>query len=369
MSEKVFNSLSEVLESLQSKTNWQITFLHLFILCLAFFIFFSLCFIILMPRKKVASGSDKNDGHHIMITGGSSGIGLSLAHRCLSHQKNMKVSHITLVARGLSKLSAAKEALESVQGNKEEKTKIHIISADVSKYEEISKKIDNLITSGVPAPSILFNNAGFSIPTRFTTSDPSLFKRLMDVNYFGTVHTTRAIIPHMIQSPNSKQAIVLTSSGAGQLGIYGYTAYSATKFALRGFSESLQMELWPYNISVQLVFPPNTETPGFEEENKLKMEECRLIEDQAGLFSSDDIAKKMWDEATRKNPSFNVWFGFEGWMLNTLTGGFSPNVTKFWDLYAQCTLTAFFRFVSLFYLKNFEMIVRKCHMKRKNTKI
>lgn len=58
--------------------------------------------------------------------------------------------------------------------------------------------------------------------------------------------------------------IVFVSSAAGQIGIWGYTAYSPSKFALRGVAEALQMEMHPYNIRITVVYPPNTDTEGFK---------------------------------------------------------------------------------------------------------
>lgn len=63
----------------------------------------------------------------------------------------------------------------------------------------------------------------------------------MDVNYLGTVYVTRAVVPQM--KARRAGRIVFVSSQAGQLGLYGYTGYSASKFALRGFAEALQMEV------------------------------------------------------------------------------------------------------------------------------
>ena len=68
-----------------------------------------------------------------------------------------------------------------------------------------------------------------------------MIKKLMDVNYIGSVYATRAVIADMKQQNSGR--IVFTSSQAGQLGVFGYTAYSASKFALRGFAEALQMEV------------------------------------------------------------------------------------------------------------------------------
>lgn len=70
--------------------------------------------------------------------------------------------------------------------------------------------------------------------------------------------------------------IALVSSAAGQCAIWGYTAYSPSKFALRGFAEALQMELLPHNIGVSVLFPPNTNTEGFEEELRSMPEEVSL---------------------------------------------------------------------------------------------
>ena len=87
----------------------------------------------------------------------------------------------------------------------------------------------------------------------------------MNVNYMGSVYCTKSVVESMKRRRFGRIAYV--SSQAGQIGIYGYTAYSATKFALRGFVEALQMELKPYNIFCTLSYPPDTDTPGLKEEN------------------------------------------------------------------------------------------------------
>ena len=75
------------------------------------------------------------------------------------------------------------------------------------------------------------------------------------------------------------------------MGLFGYTAYAASKFAIRGFAEALEMELKPYNITVTVSFPPDTDTPGFKEEEKGKPKETKLISAAAGLFKPDVVAK------------------------------------------------------------------------------
>ena len=80
--------------------------------------------------------------------------------------------------------------------------------------------------------------------------------------------------------------IVLVSSQAGQIGVYGYTSYCATKFALKGLAESLQMELARDNIYVTVAYPPDTDTPGLAEENKTKPIETQLINETSGVLSA-----------------------------------------------------------------------------------
>jgi len=307
-----------------------------------------------------------------MGTGGSSGIGLSIAHECLElKQRDGKplFSHMTLIARNRSKLEVAKKELHDQfkerNENKDCDIVIETISADVSDYKVISEAIEAKWKvsdqNDTPPPTILFNVAGTSIPCRFETSDPTIFSQLMNVNYLGSVNVTRILTPHMIR--NGGGTIILTSSAAGQVGVYGYSAYSPTKFALRGLAEVLLMELAPFDIHVQLAFPPNTDTPGFQKENELKMEECRLMEDTAGLFQPQEIAKTMVKEALCNNTRFQVYFGLEGWMLSTLTSGMS-SVHTFLDAVCQVFLMSLLRFISLFYLKSFRRIVEFCHVKR-----
>jgi short-subunit dehydrogenase len=84
----------------------------------------------------------------------------------------------------------------------------------------------------------------------------------------------RACFAHRFATGNAATQV---SSVAGQVGVFGYTAYSASKFALTGFAQCLQMELKRDNVYVSLLFPPDTDTPMFVEENKIKPAETKEI--------------------------------------------------------------------------------------------
>jgi short-subunit dehydrogenase len=103
--------------------------------------------------------------------------------------------------------------------------------------------------------------------------------------------------------------IVNVSSIAGFIGLFGYTDYSASKFAIIGFSEALRSELKRYGITVSVLCPPDTDTPGFHEENKTKPEETKAISGSAKLMQPDEVARAllsgMRKEARHIIPSFD----------------------------------------------------------------
>ncbi|XP_045314685.1 3-ketodihydrosphingosine reductase isoform X3 [Leopardus geoffroyi] len=142
----------------------------------------------------------------------------------------------------------------------------------------------------------------------------------MSVNYLGSVYPSRAVITTMKERRVGR--IVFVSSQAGQLGLFGFTAYSSSKFAIRGLAEALQMEVKPYNVYVTVAYPPDTDTPGFAEENKTKPLETRLISETVSVCKPEQVAKQIVKDAIQGN--FNSSIGSDGYMLSSLTCGMAP---------------------------------------------
>jgi len=319
--------------------------------------------IILLPRGFQTFGQNAVESsllNHVVVTGGSSGIGLSVAEELV--KQNCKT--VTLLARNVAKLDTAKEQLKALAkaiGNTE--TTIEVYSVDVIDVEAM-KKLAKEICDNISAPDIIFNIAGVATSGSFVDTNPNEFERLMQCNFHGTVNVTHSFLPHMLSDNHNHtktkkpRTIVFTSSAAGQVGIYGYTAYSASKYALRGLAESLQMEMIPENIFVQLVTPPDTDTPGYADDRMGMPEPTRVMCEAGGLFKAEDVAKKMVSSATQRRPTFNVYFGIDGWMLSTLTAGMSPCHSIIDGLY-QIFLMGLLRLISLFYLMDFRRIVYK----------
>ncbi|KAK3764199.1 hypothetical protein RRG08_044126 [Elysia crispata] len=290
---------------------------------------------------------------HVLVTGGSSGIGKSLA--ILAVKSGAKV---TIVARNKDRLLEAQHDISSHtnNGNKEQ---VQIVSVDLSSdFEEVQKSFSKAESTFGPI-QFLINCAGTSIPGRFEDLPISTFQKMLDINYMSAVHATRAVIKGM--KSRCEGRIVFVSSQAGQLGLCGFTSYSASKFALRGLAESLQMEITPYNIRLTLAFPPDTNTPGFEEEQKTKPEETKLISETSGLFSPEKVAQTILDDTVRGRFFSSV--GLDGWMLSNLTCGFSPS-TSLMEAVQQVLFMGSFRIVSIFYLNHFDKIVKECKLRR-----
>jgi 3-dehydrosphinganine reductase len=111
----------------------------------------------------------------------------------------------------------------------------------------------------------------------------------MAVNFFGTLYPIKALVPAMRR--RGRGAVVLISSGAGLYGFFGYTAYSPSKFALRGLAESLRAELRGTGVHVLIVYPPDTDTPQLVEENRTKPIETKAITAGGGLWTAETVSK------------------------------------------------------------------------------
>jgi 3-dehydrosphinganine reductase len=226
----------------------------------------------------------------VLITGGSSGIGLSLAKQLAQAQAN-----VWILARRPEQLDKAIEEIETCRKNPSQK--FGRIEADVSDEQQINDELSKFIeTNGVP--DILINSAGYARPGMFNDLDSDVFRQEMNVNYFGMIYSCKKIVPGMVARGSGH--IINISSMAGFIGTIGYTAYCGSKFAVRGFTDTLRSELKKFGVKVSIVFPPDTRTPGFEVENRYKPAITKTFtEDNGGVFEPDDVAKVILKDAAK----------------------------------------------------------------------
>ncbi len=255
-----------------------------------------------------------------LITGGSSGIGLAIARQLV-----MEGVHVALLARRQELLISAKNELEALKVLQNQI--IHTITADVADRDELIGHLE-LFQNEFGTPDYLINSAGITYPGKFHTLSYDVIESLMTVNYLGTVYTTRALIPGMLARGSGH--VVNISSVAGFIGTYGYSAYGASKYAVRGFSDAIRAEYRPRGIKISVVFPPDTLTPQLEFEKDLKPAITRELSDTAGLMQADEVARIIWKDVKRGNyvilPGFNSKLLY---FLVNLLGNFTYPVMDF----------------------------------------
>jgi len=230
-------------------------------------------------------------GKLALVIGGSEGIGKAIAADLYSMGCN------TIIAsRSEEKLKSAGDEI-SRNSSPASKPQLIISQMDVTDFESTNSKINALVEKhGVP--DYVFLCAGFAHPGYIDQLPVEKFHQMMDVNYFGVVHATKALAPHMMKRRSGH--IVNCSSIAGFIGLFGYTGYCASKFAVLGFSEALRRELEPYNVKVSVLCPPNTRTPGLEAENKVKPLEVLRTEEKVTVVDPEFVASYVLRE-TPKN--------------------------------------------------------------------
>jgi 3-dehydrosphinganine reductase len=151
---------------------------------------------------------------------------------------------------------------------------------------------------------------------------------MMDVDFYGMVHVTKALLPDMIIRRSGY--IVNISSLAAVLGIFGYTAYGASKFAVRGFSESLRAEMKKYQIGVSIVYPPDTDTPQLAYENRFKPFETKALSAGSGMLTPEAVAAAILKGVRRGR--YVVLPGIEGKLLYRLSSLFGGAINNVFDL-------------------------------------
>ena len=204
----------------------------------------------------------------IWITGASSGIGEALVYAF-----DKKAARIIISAR-------REKELERVKNNCKNPDNIVIETLNLENYTILKEKANKLFEK-LGRIDILINNGGISQRSLVKDTGLDVDKRIMDINYFGTIALTKAVLPNMIK--NKHGHIVVISSVTGKIGVPLRSAYAASKHALHGFFDTLRFEVWQENISVTMV------CPGFIRTNV-----------SMNALTADGTAQNTMDEATDK---------------------------------------------------------------------
>ncbi len=213
-----------------------------------------------------------------VITGGSSGIGLACARLLLA-----RGYHVVLLARDPGRLERARAALG-------EDRAVDCLCVDVADATSV-KEAFALIETRHGRVDWLITCAGIVEPGLFRDLDLADHLAQMNTNYFGTLHAVRAAVPLMSRGGGGR--ITLVSSAAAFVGIAGYAGYAPGKFAVRALAEILRLELAGAGIVVSVACPPDTQTPQLAAERPKRPLVTRLISEQGGVMSAEEVAAKM----------------------------------------------------------------------------
>ncbi|WP_372774280.1 SDR family oxidoreductase [Mangrovibacterium sp.] len=174
----------------------------------------------------------------VIITGASSGIGKALAFEFAS-----KGAKLVLAARRLDMLEQLKQEINT--------TEVLIQPTDVSKEDDCQALIEQAVRH-FGRIDILVNNAGISMRAIFEEVELDVLRKLMDVNFWGTVYCSKYALPHLLKTKGSLVGII---SIAGYVGLPGRTGYSASKFAIRGFLDTIRIENLKKGLHVLVAAP------------------------------------------------------------------------------------------------------------------
>ncbi|MEO1654760.1 MAG: SDR family oxidoreductase [Bacteroidota bacterium] len=216
----------------------------------------------------------------VIITGASSGIGKALAF-----EFGRQGAQVVITGRNSEKLEATTQSLT------QEGIQLQAIVADVSKEVDNQRMIQETVDR-FGKIDVLINNAGISMRALFEDLDIEVIKKVMDINFYGTLFATKAALPHILAQ---KGSIVGVSSIAGYRGLPGRTGYSASKFAMHGFLESLRTELLKKDVHILLA------CPGFTQSNirnaaltKDGSHQGETPRDEAKMMSAEEVASRIY---------------------------------------------------------------------------
>ncbi len=218
----------------------------------------------------------------VFVTGGSKGIGLAIVRE--------------FAARGANVFLVALEEDAPVDVRDElarefPSVRVGATACDVSDSAGVEAAIHQMLSEMGRVDGVVCN-AGFDRPGYFAEKSPDEFRRMMEVNYLGSVFAAKCALPHL----RSGSFIAFTSSMAGITGIFGYSSYCPTKAAQIALAEALEQELAPQGIQVSVLCPPDTDTPGLRDPSKCVPVETQAITDSAQLMKPEDVARRFVDQ-------------------------------------------------------------------------
>ena len=225
----------------------------------------------------------------VFVTGGSSGIGKAIALQLVREG-----AQVVLCGRDPIKLERCMIELsqQSARGGS-----VRGLTLDVSDERAVASAAPEVLAM-LGGLDVLINNAGITHPAAAHDTSLAQYREIMNVNYFGAVHVTKAFLPHFLAQRSGQIGVVL--SVAGFMGVYGYSAYAASKHALNGFFDCLRQEMLEHDVAISLLFPGDTNTPQLDAENLIKPEATRAVAGKVPVLEPEYVARQFLNGLARR---------------------------------------------------------------------
>jgi short-subunit dehydrogenase len=229
----------------------------------------------------------------VWITGASSGIGKALAYKFINEGAIVVAS------------SSSKQKLEEAKQNAPNPDNFYVFPLDLGNPETIKPLVEQVIAQ-FGKVDILINNAGVSQRSKILETPIENDRKIMEIDYFGTIILTKALLPYMIKQGGGH--ILCTSSIVGVFGFPLRSAYSAAKHALHGFFESLRIEYYEHNINVGIIIGGRIQTPiSMSAVTSDGTPYGKMDDGQKNGITAEKAAKQILD-GIRKNKK-EIWIG------------------------------------------------------------
>lgn len=253
---------------------------------------------------------------HVIVTGGSSGIGAAIADAYA-----LRGANVSLIARTEAALHARKCDLDHRFGQLDQR--FHFEVADICDAQATTHAVDCCVSKLGPC-DILVACAGIVDPAPFDMQVIDRFDAQITTNLLGTANAVRAVFSRM-KARRSGQILII-GSGAGLIGIFGYTAYCASKAGLIGFAEALRQEGRPHGVGISICLPPDTDTPQLAAELHQRSQEAQAIIGTARPWSAEAVAEAAIRGLDRNRPAI-----YPGFLIKAIArSGFLAPLLRSW---------------------------------------
>lgn len=237
----------------------------------------------------------------VLVTGASSGIGWAL-----SLELARRGAHLIALGRNRERLSALEAEWKRARRHPEQSFESHALDL------RDSQALKNWVTAHAERPlDMMIQNAGVGYPDYLTSIPEERLEELLQTNLVAPVRFTRLLLPGFEKRKAGHIAFV--GSIAGEVNLVGFTAYGATKAGLFAFADSLRNEMRLHNVRVSVIHPPDTKTPMYEAELKVRPPLVQKLAAAGGALDADRVARALLDGMAKGR--FRIFPDAISWLL------------------------------------------------------